>query len=54
MLSKNKYNLKLINFKYKIRVYKWNTIKGYIPIMTPVMLEAIKSGTPSNRESKVY
>ena len=40
-MSKNKYDIGLTNFKYKIRLDKWNLIKGYIIRMTLAMLEAI-------------
>ena len=40
-LSKNRYNVGLTSYKYKIRLERWNLVKGYLPRMTPAMISAI-------------
>ena len=30
------------SYKYKIRIKKWNPVKGYIFCMTPTIMETIK------------
>ena len=41
VISKNKYDVGLTNILYKIFLPKWNPMSGYIPRMTPAMVNVV-------------
>ena len=41
VISKNKYDVGLTDISYKIRLSKWNPVSGYVPRMTPAMVNVV-------------